>query len=235
MCIIKEEIRQWEQNEALKILTECGLLPGMNVLDFGCGAPHYAIPAAMITGNTGTVYAVDQSEPVLEHIRQRIREEKIGNMKPVQYNEAGIRNFTDPVQFVLYYDLFHSVGRAAKGIKNRIAENKALFREFHRLLSKGGIFSFAVYNEITLVQDPVNGPFSPKGRPKWFHVPYEEAFQEWYQLVPLIESCGYKLRNFVKNGGVHFDEIDFRFHVKKNQKMHLSALERRDIYNFVKI
>jgi len=40
----------------------------------------------------------------------------------------------------------------------RLIENEKLFREFNRLLTAGGIFSFAVYNEIQAIQDSIYGP-----------------------------------------------------------------------------
>lgn len=235
MIPIMSDIKEWEQNEAIQTLKECGLTQGMNVLDFGCGAPHYAFPAAKIVGDTGMVYTVDKDVSVIEHIQKRMADENVTNTKPILLDDRGMSTFQESIQFVMYYDLFHSIGKASKGMDNRLLENQKLFHEFHRLLTHEGLLSFAVYNEITYVQDPVNGPFTPKGSPKWHHVSYEEAFEKYYRFVPFIESCGYQLRNIVKNGGVHFDEIDTKLHLKKVQTMRLSKIERKDIYNFVKV
>jgi len=54
------------------------------------------------------------------------------------------------------------------------------------------------------------------------------------RFIPFIESCGFKLKNIVKDGGVHFDEIDFKLDLDKNKELRFSDLERRDIYNFIK-
>lgn len=227
-----DEINAWEQGEALKILMECGLDKGMSVLDFGCGMPHYAMPAAKIVGDSGIVYAVDKNQWILDHIGQRMDNEGITNIERIKSNENKIKNFNNPVKFIMYYDMFQSIG---KGMNGRITENKKLFREFYRILDTGGILSFAVYSEVAAVMDYANGPFTPKGEPKYIWIPYEEAFTEWYKFIPLIESCGFRLKNTAKNGGVHFDEIDLKLHLKKYESIQFSDLERRDIYNFEKV
>lgn len=41
------------------IVAQTGLMQGQVVADLGCGNGFYVLPAAQMTGNTGTVYAVD--------------------------------------------------------------------------------------------------------------------------------------------------------------------------------
>ena len=41
------------------ILKEVGIKPGFYILDYGCGAGSYTIPAAQLVGNSGKVYALD--------------------------------------------------------------------------------------------------------------------------------------------------------------------------------
>ena len=138
----KNEINNWEKFEAVNILSECGMRAGMTVMDFGCGSPHYTFPASQIIGETGMVYAADKNKRIIELVQKRIENENITNIKPIQLNEKTIKKFKEPLQFILYYDMFHSVG---KGMNGRLAENENLFREFNRLLTDDGIFSFAVY------------------------------------------------------------------------------------------
>ena len=228
---ILKEFREWEKNEAIQTLKECGMTEGMAVMDFGCSVPHYTLPASQIAGETGVIYAADKNKRIVELVQKHTESENITNIKAIQLNDKTIKKFKEPLQFILYYDMFHCVG---KGMNGRLVENEKLFREFNRLLTDNGIFSFAVYWEVTSVQDFINGPFTPKGEPKWLFVPYEEAFNEHYKFVPFIEACGFKLKNIVKGGGVHFDEIDFKLNSDKNKEMRFSDLERRDIYNFIK-
>jgi len=150
-----DEINTWEQGEALLTLRECGLSEDMNVMNFGCGMPRYTMPAAKIVGNRGIVYAIDKNQWILNHIEGRMNNESVTNVQRIKSNENKIKNFDYLVQFIMYYDMFHSVG---KGMNGRLDENKKLFHEFYRILDMGGIFSFAVYSEVTSVMDYTNDP-----------------------------------------------------------------------------
>jgi len=55
---MNEKMERWEVKEGVGFLREIGVKPGQIVLDFGCRAGHYTIPAAKIVGNKGIVYAV---------------------------------------------------------------------------------------------------------------------------------------------------------------------------------
>jgi ubiquinone/menaquinone biosynthesis C-methylase UbiE len=120
-----DEINAWEQNEALQTLRACGLSEGMNVLDFGCGMPRYTLPAEKIVGDNGIVYAVDKNQWILDHIKGRMDNEDVSNVMPIKSNEVKIQKFDNSVQFIMYYDMFHSIGR---GMNGRLAENEKLFR-----------------------------------------------------------------------------------------------------------
>jgi len=236
---ILSEINEWENGEAVQTLIDCGLAKGMAVMDFGCGVPHYTFPAAKIVGSKGVVYAVDKNNHIIELVKTRADEENASNIQPIKTNEKKIKDFDKSVHFIMYYDCFHGIG---EGMNGRIEENGKLFREFYRLLDNNGILSIAVYKEITYVMDYTKEPkeiISPSGKRKlqfqYQRVSFDDAFQNWYKIIPLVESCGFSLKSIVKNGGVHFDEIDFKLHLKKNKDIQFSDLEHRDIYNFIKI
>jgi len=42
-----KDMDRWEKEDGVKFLRKVGLRPGQTVLDFGCGAGHYTIPAAI--------------------------------------------------------------------------------------------------------------------------------------------------------------------------------------------
>lgn len=56
-----------------------------------------------------------------------------------------------------------------------------------------------------------------------------------YPYIRLLESCGFKLSNFYENGGVHFDNFHSPYHWRKYGEVRINSLERRNIYNFIKI
>ena len=67
-----------------KILVAAGLRPGMVVGDFGAGNGFYAIAAAQIVGDNGTVYGVDIQEEPLKHVMSDARLKNLRNIKTLR-------------------------------------------------------------------------------------------------------------------------------------------------------
>ena len=214
-----EKIYEWEKQEAIDTLKECGLDSGMTVIDFGCGLGHYTIPASIISEEQGKIYAIDSNKWIISEIEKRVSEYNIKNIFAVKADERSLSQYENSVNFIMYYDMFHALKE----------KNKFIIDGFYSALSENGILSFAVFNEIELIQDPINGPKTPKGKPAWFRIPYEEAL-EHYKVIETIESSGFKLKSIVKEKCIHFDD-----YWKKKSNVSFSSLERKDIYNFVKI
>lgn len=150
-----EKIYEWEKHEAVNVLNECGLCPGMTALDFDCGLGHYSFAAPLVIGNNGKIYAVDSNKWIISEIDKRILASNIKNMFPVKADENRLSQYEKSVNFIMYYDMFQTFRD----------KNKFILDEFYKALLKDGILSFAVYNEIELIQDPINGPKTPKGKP----------------------------------------------------------------------
>lgn len=226
-----EEVLEWEKTEAVGTLKECGLLPNMLAMDFGCGYGHYTVPASIVVGESGKVLAIDRDKFAIEEVIKKLGQCNIENVLVLHTNESILSEYENSVDFLMYYDIFH----ALKPNKNEnLQANRELISKFHKSLNINGIFSFAVFSEIELVQDPVNGPKTPKGKPAWFRIPYDDAL-EYYGVITLIESCGFKLHNVVKNKGIHFDDFHNESKWKKYGEVRLFSLECKDIYNFLKV
>jgi len=58
--MMETNLRNWLQKDGVQLLRNAGIFEGQTVLDFGCGAGNYTIPAAEIVGKKGKVYAVDK-------------------------------------------------------------------------------------------------------------------------------------------------------------------------------
>ena len=54
-----------------RLITECGIKPGMHVLDFGTGAGDVALLVAQTVGPNGSVVGVDQEERSVRLSEQR--------------------------------------------------------------------------------------------------------------------------------------------------------------------
>ncbi|MBP9822251.1 MAG: class I SAM-dependent methyltransferase [Candidatus Pacebacteria bacterium] len=63
------------------VVGEFGILPGMRIADFGCGAGHIGIMVAQQVGKDGLVVAVDIMEDKLESIKARAKASGLENLE----------------------------------------------------------------------------------------------------------------------------------------------------------
>jgi ubiquinone/menaquinone biosynthesis C-methylase UbiE len=60
-----------------------GLLPAMNVADFGAGSGFYALAAARAVGDRGKVFAIDIQKELLDRLKNEARRNKLLNIDVV--------------------------------------------------------------------------------------------------------------------------------------------------------
>jgi ubiquinone/menaquinone biosynthesis C-methylase UbiE len=70
--------RKWQDPEA--ILNTIGLKPEMALVDVGCGAGFFAIPAARMVGEKGKVYGIDGNPAAIEALREEGKKEGLKNL-----------------------------------------------------------------------------------------------------------------------------------------------------------
>jgi len=123
----EQHVKNWIQHEGKQFLRAIGVKEGQIVLDFGCGAGHYAIPAARIAEK---VYAVDENEGALDELIDAVKSEKLGNIVPIKASKNRLKNeFFD---VILLYDILHYINQE---------ERKKLYGEIHRILKVNGLLS----------------------------------------------------------------------------------------------
>ena len=123
----------WERRDGVKFLQKAGIKEGFRILDFGCNIGNYSIPAALLAGEEGKVFAVDKDEFDLEILRGKAEEFGISNLEILKTN--GKLQFDLPensFDFVMCYDVLHYLVPA---------ERKTLYHEIFRLLKPKAIFS----------------------------------------------------------------------------------------------
>lgn len=105
-----------------------GILPGMTVVDYGCGPGRYAIRFAKLVGMPGKVYAVDVQELALESVKRKMKEQAINNVIPVLASgyKTSIPDHVADMAFAL--DMFFGVTDPA-----------ALLAELHRIVKPDGV------------------------------------------------------------------------------------------------
>jgi 2-polyprenyl-3-methyl-5-hydroxy-6-metoxy-1,4-benzoquinol methylase len=222
-----EELYKWETIEAVDILKKCGISEGMTVLDMGCGHGHYTIPASIAAGKRGKVIAVDFNKKVLKDTEKRISEKNLNNVTFLCKNERELDEYKNKIDFIILYDVLHGLFPGSDWKETR----KEIITILSSLLNKNGILSMALYSEIER-KVPTDSKPTPKGYYKTVPISHEEAIEPY---INLIEDCGFQLNNIVKNGGVHFDDFHSNYHWRKYGEVRISSLERRNIYNFIKL
>lgn len=124
-------MRKWMSKGGRKFLKDIGINRNQTVLDFGCGVGNYTIPAAVVVGERGKVYAVDKNKQSLDELMQRAEKEGLKNIKRIDVSEEiklALQN--ESVDAVLLYDVIHLVDN-----RNR------LLTEIHRVSKPNALIS----------------------------------------------------------------------------------------------
>jgi ubiquinone/menaquinone biosynthesis C-methylase UbiE len=130
------------EEQAGRVLREIGLSDGQSVIDFGCGSGTWALPAARIVGDGGTVYALDKAwhgmwpGEGLAALARRAEAEALSNVRVMKTSgELTIDLDAETVDVALAHDVLHSYYFSPQQIS-------AALEELHRVLKPGGILSF---------------------------------------------------------------------------------------------
>ena len=105
-----DDMRKWMSKGGGKFLKDIGIKRGQTVLDFGCGVGNYTIPAAVVVGERGKVYAVDKNKQSLDELIQRAEKGGLKNIKRIDVSEEiKLTLQNESVDVVLLYDVIHLV------------------------------------------------------------------------------------------------------------------------------
>jgi ubiquinone/menaquinone biosynthesis C-methylase UbiE len=130
------ELRRLErQNEFYRDATEhflrrAGLVPGMRVLDIGCGGGDVSLLAAEIVGPSGAVVGIDRTAQGIAAARRRI--EALG-VKQIEFAVSELEAFTTDVPFDAVIGRF---------VLMYLSDPSATLRALMRHLRPGGIVAF---------------------------------------------------------------------------------------------
>jgi ubiquinone/menaquinone biosynthesis C-methylase UbiE len=125
------DIERWEREDGAVFLKKMGIHTGQKVLDFGARIGHYSIPLAQAVGRNGVVYALDKDKRALDELRKKATEQGLENVMAMETDGSlEIRLEDGSVDAVLAYDILHL-----------IKDRNRLYRETHRVLKNGCLFS----------------------------------------------------------------------------------------------
>ena len=102
------EVESREVFAARKAIVEnLSLKPGMKIADIGAGTGLFLTPFSEAVGPTGRVYALDISPRLIEHMKQRVKNESLDNVEVVASEEDATTLPADSVDVVFICDTYH--------------------------------------------------------------------------------------------------------------------------------
>ena len=123
--------------DLVDVLKRTGIREGYTILDFGCGEGTYTIPAAIIVGEKGKVYAIDKDEYSLNKLKSKIEDKRLTNIVILK-TSGNLEIFLndESIDIVLLFDILHS------WYFPKSYERLILLREIYRVLKKSGYLLF---------------------------------------------------------------------------------------------
>jgi len=162
-----DTLEKWEKEEGVKFLKRIGIKTGQTVFDFGAGVGHYSIPAALLVGSSGVVYALDIKHQ-LNELKRKMKCMHLNNLKIIPTNGSIKFDFKDEsIDVVLLYDVLHYLEKI---------QRDQLYLEIFRVLKADGFMS--VYPKHIIEDTPLD------------HFRY----LHWYDVKKEIQDQNYKLQ-----------------------------------------
>ncbi len=128
-----ESITTWETREGVRFLRRIGIREGQAVMDFGCRVGRYTLPAALLVGEQGVVYAVDKDAGVLRELAERAGSLGLGNIRLLHASPGRrLRVRATSMDVALLYDVLHYMDGEGR---------RAVYAEMQRVLHVGGLLS----------------------------------------------------------------------------------------------
>ncbi len=114
-----------------KILSEVGIKPGCQILDFGCGPGVFTIALAEKTGRSGLVYALDIHPLAVKTVEQKALKKNLANIKTI-LSGCSTSLPDNSLDLIIFFDVFH------------ILDNQEeVLMELHRVLKPEAIMCFS--------------------------------------------------------------------------------------------
>jgi ubiquinone/menaquinone biosynthesis C-methylase UbiE len=111
------------------ILKEVGIKPGFYILDYGCGTGSYTIPAALLVGDSGKVYALDIHPFAIQWVQSMAAKRHLSNVEAILSDCAtGLPDRS--IDAILLYDTLHGLSKP-----------HGVLAELHRVLKSDGVLS----------------------------------------------------------------------------------------------
>jgi len=131
-----------------QVIEKLALKPGDSVADLGAGSGYFTVLLARTVGPAGKVYAIDIEPQMLEHIRQRAKQEKLTNIQTVLADPHDPKLPQTSVDMIFICDTLH-----------HISERSTYYPLLARALKPGGRLVDVDFQKRDL---PIGPPLSMK-------------------------------------------------------------------------
>ena len=119
-----------------QILAAVGLEEGMEVADVGSGTGLYIGAFSKAVGKEGRVFAIDISPNFVKHLRERAKEESLGNVEVVLCSDRDVNLKPNSVDRVFICDVYHHFEYPDSSLKSIFAAlregGKLILVDFNR-------------------------------------------------------------------------------------------------------
>jgi ubiquinone/menaquinone biosynthesis C-methylase UbiE len=112
-----------------KLLEHTGIVPGWNVLDYGCGTGSYSIPAAQLVGPMGKVYAADIHPLAINEVQKKAITKGLGNIYTI-LTDSKTELSDASIDLVLLFYVLHD-----------FRDPDMILEEIERVLKTGGLLA----------------------------------------------------------------------------------------------
>ncbi|GAH69291.1 unnamed protein product [marine sediment metagenome] len=132
--IMEIDVKEWLNGEGEAFLEDIGIKKGDVVLDFGCGAGYYTIPAAKVVRREGKIYAIDKDIESMHKLMGIAKNKGLKNIIPIhtKSEELKINLESESIDAVLLYDVIHYMEALGR---------KRIYEEIYRILKTEGLLS----------------------------------------------------------------------------------------------
>jgi ubiquinone/menaquinone biosynthesis C-methylase UbiE len=156
MALIMESRFRYKFLPPEEILKSAGILPGMKVLEIGCGTGFFTIPAGRILGDHGSLIAMDMLPASVQTVTRNVQEANLGNVVTVVKGDAlDTQLENQSLDEILMFGV----------IPAPMLPMQQLMKEMHRILCPNG--SMAVWPTSWVHQDIIrSGYFKYENRRK---------------------------------------------------------------------
>lgn len=120
-----------------QILDSLQLKPGLAVADVGSGTGLYVAPLSKLVTDRGSVFAIDIAPKFVKHLRQRTKDEQLGNVQVVLCSDRNVNLKPNSVDRVLICDVYHHFEFPAQSMKS-----------IHDALREGGVLVLVDFERI---------------------------------------------------------------------------------------